>query len=259
VKPHVSNLVLAFGALWMVSATGGAASDERRVEHKRVVVRVDAGGASSGYQYLFVDHDDGEPVVLEAELADRGYLGVLLLDLTPDLRQHFGAPAAAGVMISRVERGSPAAAAGIVAGDVLVEIDGTSARSATDVVHRITEGAAGVELALDLLRGRDRLTLSVRLAARQRRQLDLGGLLKLPGAAQHAAADAESGETIPLIELDPESMERALALIREHFDSSRWQQQMELLGGDRRQLEVRIGEIELRLRELDRQLEDLPE
>ncbi len=40
-------------------------------------------------------------IVLE-QLTDRGYLGVHLLNLTPELRVHFGAPATSGVLVSRV-------------------------------------------------------------------------------------------------------------------------------------------------------------
>ena len=42
----------------------------------------------------------------------RGYLGVQLVEMTPDLRTHFGAPADAGVFIGKVEKDSPAAKAG---------------------------------------------------------------------------------------------------------------------------------------------------
>ena len=248
---------MALGALWIAAAAGARPGDERRIEQKRVVVRVDT--ADQGYNYVFVDHQDGKPVVLEAQMAERGYLGILLLDLTPELRRHFGAPATKGVMISRVEPDSPAAIAGLQAGDVLLEIDGEDARSATDVVHRIAEGSAGEELVLSLRRGADRMALSVVLAARQRRQLDLGGLLRLPGAERRIGTGATKIDPIPLIEIDAESIDRALVLIREHFDSSRWQEQVELLGGDRRRLEVRIHEVEQRLRDLERQLEDLPE
>ena len=45
-----------------------------------------------------------------------GYLGVELVDLTPELREHFGAPRDVGVMVGRVEPGSPAARAGLEVG-----------------------------------------------------------------------------------------------------------------------------------------------
>lgn len=258
-RPFRRSLSLVLGALCIASAASAWPGDERRVEQKRVVVRVDTAGDGSNFDYVFVDHRDGQPVVLETELAERGYLGILLLDLTPELRQHFGASSDAGVMISRVEPDSPAAIAGVLAGDILIEIDGTAVRSATGVAHRIAEGAAGMELLLELRRGGDQLALTATLTTRERRQFDLGGLLRLPGEESRVRAGSAINPTTPLIELDPESIGRALVLIREHFDSSRWQEQVELLGGDRHQIEVRIREVEERLRELERRLQGLPE
>lgn len=59
-----------------------------------------------------------------------GYLGVHLTGLTPELRQHFGAPEGSGVLISRVEPASPAEEAGLRVGDVLTSVDGERIGSA---------------------------------------------------------------------------------------------------------------------------------
>jgi hypothetical protein len=42
----------------------------------------------------------------------RGRLGVFVLGITPELRKHFGVPEDRGVLVARVESGSPAASAG---------------------------------------------------------------------------------------------------------------------------------------------------
>ena len=49
----------------------------------------------------------------------RGRLGVMVLGLTPELREHFRAPSDRGVMIARVEPKSVAETAGLAVGDVL--------------------------------------------------------------------------------------------------------------------------------------------
>ena len=68
----------------------------------RIVARViDLGGAGSSPTWI-----TGLPL-------RKGYLGVQLLDLTPELRVHFGVSEDSGVMISQIVEDSPAAAAGL--------------------------------------------------------------------------------------------------------------------------------------------------
>ena len=55
-------------------------------------------------------------------LGSYGYLGVETTSLTPELREHFGVPSELGVMIGRVEEGSPAEAAGLKVGDVVTRV-----------------------------------------------------------------------------------------------------------------------------------------
>ena len=65
----------------------------------------------------------------------RGYLGVSLLDLTPELREHFGRKET-GVMVLRVTADGPAAKAGLQVGDVITAIDGIAVDSSGDVGSR---------------------------------------------------------------------------------------------------------------------------
>ncbi len=72
-----------------------------------------------------------------------GWIGLEAIDLPETLREHFGAPADAGVMISHVEPGSPAESAGFALGDVLYEIDGNPVRSAGALRARLQGGGVG--------------------------------------------------------------------------------------------------------------------
>src|SRR5262249_23720239 len=64
----------------------------------REVIVVDGDGVAT------FDSDD-EPIVVHSEHAGkRGFIGIRLMDLTPDLRAHFGAPRDAGVMVSEVDK-----------------------------------------------------------------------------------------------------------------------------------------------------------
>jgi serine protease Do len=54
----------------------------------------------------------------------RGYLGVGIQSLTPDLAEEFGLPDSSGALVNDIETNTPAAKAGIQTGDVIRQIDG---------------------------------------------------------------------------------------------------------------------------------------
>ena len=62
-----------------------------------------------------------------------GYLGVDITTLTPALRQQYGFTPTSGAVILSVVSGSPADKAGLVQGDVIVNIDGTTITSSDDL------------------------------------------------------------------------------------------------------------------------------
>jgi len=67
----------------------------------------------------------------------RGYLGVLLADIDPDMAKQMDLPEGAdGALVSSVEPGSPAEKAGLEAGDVVTQVDGQRVRN-TDELRNI--------------------------------------------------------------------------------------------------------------------------
>jgi membrane-associated protease RseP (regulator of RpoE activity) len=86
------------------------------------------------------DDDDADT---SASQTGQPRLGVMVMGLTPELRQFFGVPNDRGVLIAKVEPSSPAARAGLQAGDVLVRVGRQPARSASDVVQALAAQAGG--------------------------------------------------------------------------------------------------------------------
>ncbi len=76
----------------------------------------------------------------------RTWIGVLTQDLTPQLAQHFGVKK--GVIVASVEPRSPAAAAKIVRGDVILKIDGRDVGSPEEFEARVADHQAGEDLRL---------------------------------------------------------------------------------------------------------------
>lgn len=92
-------------------------------------------------------------------------LGVMIMTLTPELRTHFGAPDHSGVLVARVEPGSPAARAGLVVGDVVVDIRGHSIDDAGDVRAALATIGKGQGVAIKLIRDRKPVTVQATMAS----------------------------------------------------------------------------------------------
>ena len=108
---------------------------------------------------------DSHPDSFEMMSMGKGRLGVVVLGITPELREHFGAAGDRGVLVARVEPGSPAAAAGLQAGDVITNAGGRAIGEASDLVAAVSSVAKGKTLQLDVLRDHKPLTLTARIAS----------------------------------------------------------------------------------------------
>jgi S1-C subfamily serine protease len=95
----------------------------------------------------------------------RGWVGVEAIDLTPALREHFGAPPDAGVMISAIAVGSPAEAAGFALGDVVYEILGYPVGSAKMLSRMLASGGIGNTLEASVARAGSILVLETVVVA----------------------------------------------------------------------------------------------
>ena len=87
----------------------------------------------------------------------RGQLGVFIQDITPELAGALKLARARGAVITQVQEDSPAARAGITAGDVVVRINGQPVRSAAQLRNALGLLPVGTTVELDVLRdGRPR-------------------------------------------------------------------------------------------------------
>lgn len=160
----VTGLALCLGT-GTARALPGDDKDDKQVKQQHRIVIVDK---------------DGKQRVLEGEgpipMVRRGYLGVGLTELTPELRAHFGVPEDAGVMVSNVEPGSPGEKAGLKVGDILSAIDGKDVASSWDVRARVRDFEDGQQVPLEVWRNRKVQTLTASIAMRERSELDMGPL-----------------------------------------------------------------------------------
>lgn len=83
---------------------------------------------------------------------ERGFLGVHVQDLSPELAEAFGLQKQQGAIINRVLEDSPADKAGFESGDVVISMDGKPVKSASDVRHRIGLLPIGEKARFEVLR-----------------------------------------------------------------------------------------------------------
>jgi serine protease Do len=93
----------------------------------------------------------------------RGWLGISIQDLTDELAAGFGVSAKSGVLVADVLKDSPAEAAGMKAGDIIVELGGAPIREATDLQKRVAAIVPGRAAALTVLRDRKPTKLTVKI------------------------------------------------------------------------------------------------
>ncbi len=95
-----------------------------------------------------------------------GYIGVSLSDLTRQLGTYFGVERGRGALVSEVEEGSPAEAAGLKAGDVIVAIDDEKVGDVNEARELIRDRKEGDKVSVSVLRDRKPLKLTVEVEER---------------------------------------------------------------------------------------------
>lgn len=215
---------------------------------------------------VFVGDDAG--ALRKLSIAGRGYLGIETQAINEALRDHFGAPKDAGLLISGVEADSPAASAGLEVGDVLVSIAGEKLASALDVLGAVRPHKEGDRVEVVVVRdGRER-TLSATLAERDRKAIDLGHAFEWkeedgPGR-RHLRFRREGGEgggeekDVDIL-ITPEIRLERLEGLQDRLNSIDWSKIQCPRDDARERLEKRIEALEKRLQEMRERLDRVGE
>ncbi|HEX2253086.1 MAG TPA: PDZ domain-containing protein [Thermoanaerobaculia bacterium] len=240
------------------TAAGEAAGDDKKVF---VVVRgehADVEGADPDklvVRRLDVDSPElqrfrvrlGEPgeggMQWFGDLASRGYLGVSLVELTPELRTHFGAREGAGVMVGRVEPNSPAERAGLQVGDVITHLDGQTVGTTFDLVRKVGERKEGDVVGLEVVRGGRVEMLSATVVERERPQIEARTLLR------------RLGEGGTAYELDPEALSFHVDSVNEYFSGPEWKKHLEEMERAGELIEKRLQVLEIELDDLEKHID----
>jgi len=154
-------------------------------------------------------------------IGKRAYLGVRTVELTPDLREHYGAPKDHGLLVGALDDNSPAVKAGVRIGDIVLSVDGQEIGSAAELRRALADKKEGDSVRLEVLRGRTRQTLVASVVEREGPRLRTEGLEDLS--------------------------------VR--LGSPEWRARVERLGPPCGDLQTRIKDLEARLKDLEKRLQ----
>lgn len=214
---------------------------------------------------IVIEREGAKPLVrFIGQDAVRGYLGVTLSSLTPELRRHFGAPEDAGVLVSSVAPGSPAEKAGVQVGDVLTRIDGDALADQEAVQQVVFGKKAGDVAAIEVVRARKPVVLRATIAETRRPRVDVGdfvfeldGDASVPGALREFDFGAlpqglERIEILP-IQIDEMRLRALIERVRAEAERTAGREDAAV----EKALEARRLALEKRLKELEKQMQEL--
>lgn len=257
-----TTVILTLAALIALNAADARAGEgDAEKTHRRVVKVITSDGENieNAEDFVFVG-DEGKAVHISAHhLLRGGFLGVQLIDLTPELREHFGAPKDTGVMVSGLASDGPAAAAGIRVGDIIGAVDGEAVASGGELAALIRAGEEGDVVGIELWRDGQKTTIEATLAERERPQVDIGPFLWQSSDDEGAKAFQIHMESLPeeIIRIDEERIQKALEDLDKRLESPEFKERMKSMMEERQLMEERVKELEERLRELEERLSQL--
>jgi len=97
----------------------------------------------------------------------RGWLGIMVQPIDEKLAKGFGLKEAKGALIADVTKGDPAEKAGVMAGDVVIKINGKEIEDSRELVNTIGRMNPGENITLTVLRGKKQKDIKVLLGERK--------------------------------------------------------------------------------------------
>jgi serine protease Do len=128
----------------------------------------------------------------------RGYIGVALKDVDPDLQRSLNLGTARGALVQDVTEGSPGERAGLRAYDLITAVDGRAIVTNDELIRRISAMSPGSPVRVDLVRDGRPVALTIKLAERPGRPIQS----RKPGPTQPSSNPAPPEPPLGLIVRD---------------------------------------------------------
>jgi serine protease Do len=112
----------------------------------------------------------------------RGWLGVAIQTMTPDLAKSFGLSQPTGALVADVNQGSPAQKGGLERGDIIVKFNGQVVQGEHELPEMVAECPISKTVPLEVIRNGKHLTLHVRIAEQHEQEVALEQSSEHPAA-----------------------------------------------------------------------------
>lgn len=91
----------------------------------------------------------------------RGWVGVTIQELTPELASEFGLKRSNGALVSDIAKDSPAAKAGVLRGDIILEFNGKEVKDVSSLRNMVAQSKSGTEISMKILRSGKEFTVKI--------------------------------------------------------------------------------------------------
>ncbi len=127
----------------------------------------------------------------------RGWLGVSIQQVTPELAKQFGLKEAKGALVSETMENSPAAKAGLQSGDIITALDGKAVDGPSMLRNLVAQIPIGKNVKLDVMRERSMTSVTVAVAEQPKEIAEAPEEAGESGAKSGALAGVEARTLTP--------------------------------------------------------------
>jgi serine protease Do len=115
------------------------------------------------------------PELIDKGKVTRGWLGVSIQNVTPEIADSLGLEKTRGALVANVFDGSPAAEAGIQTGDVIVEYDGNKIEESNQLPILVARTEVGQTVKAMVVRDKKQIPITVRIAELKQEEIVASG------------------------------------------------------------------------------------
>ncbi|NTU41590.1 MAG: DegQ family serine endoprotease [Nitrospirales bacterium] len=128
----------------------------------------------------------------------RGWIGVTIQELTPELAKKFGLKTSEGALVSDVARGGPAQKAGLKRGDIIIELNNEKVTDVATLRNMVAQSRAGSQVDIKILR--DDREMSVKALVTE---LPLDAATAIPSSSEGQSSEGSVLSGIAVMDLTP--------------------------------------------------------
>lgn len=143
--------------------------------------------------------------LMEQGSVTRGWLGVSLQPLTPELARSFGLDQPTGTLVNQIQSGSPAEKAGMRRGDILLTFGGKEVRGVRELQLLVASTPVGQKVPVEIYRNGRKETLLILIAAQEASKTAVASGAEPSRTLGFSVVPSDEGTGVLIDRIDPQS------------------------------------------------------